>query len=460
MSRVPWQLPNQRGTEVFPATTRVPVKTVVVVPPGADPDASRKVYERSQAVINKFYLKAAQAHALGIVDVSASHMELPGLKLRYANQQGVEHVFVEVTAIIPKPKPEKISKPELPWDWIIVEIVARDLSDDGEGAPYRLDTRATRIRPDRNDGAIYPINSLNAQSDGADPPMLDYAFATGTTLTPAAGICLTSMRADLRDIFEGGMSLEIDIDGKLAGGHINLPRWSKPISGTTTSQTSTTIVILDQPTEEEALVFWPYPLDTGSRVYAPGSPILSFVNDGSGQNSSVPYNPGEVGLRASITVDGALPPLVPQTSVTTDRTHYVESLTLHPASGLPLEYVHHFMSLVAIGGNPHNTAVRDIRRTITFPTPTFSYDVVPQSYSRGLECFWVAGFGEPPADAKRFLANNRTYYQWLQDADPLTFFGTIQLDFAPVVTNAGNYEPVGTLQVDRYMHTVVIDTQS
>lgn len=221
MSRLPWAPPIQQGTEVFPATTRVPVKTVVTVAPGADRDAAREVYARSQAVINKFYLKAAQAHAQGIVDISAAHMELPGLKLRYSNQQGVEIVHVEVTATVAKPKggAEEVGA----WDFLLVDIDIPIWSDGYADKPYERAARGTfaaqMVAPPPNGSALDQqlFDSAFQQSLGDDPQLMFAGAARGEEIgseTTVPDVQRSSLLVDIRP-YRTLRVIELDIYGRL-----------------------------------------------------------------------------------------------------------------------------------------------------------------------------------------------------------------------------------------------------
>jgi len=227
VSRVPWQLPTQKGTEVFPETTKVPVKVVMTVPPSADRAAAQRVYERNQGVINKFYLKAAQQHALGIVDVTAMQMQVPGMKLRYSNNQGVEAVFVEVSDTVTKQEGGE-EKKGWEWDFLLVDIEVPVWSTGYAEKPTerasRLFTAARMVTPGASDPEDIPqaldqqLFDSDLQQSAGDEPMLQFGGASraeqiGTT-TDEEDKQVSSLLVDIRP-YHTLPVIELDIYARL-----------------------------------------------------------------------------------------------------------------------------------------------------------------------------------------------------------------------------------------------------
>lgn len=218
-------LPLVKGTEVFPVTTKVPVKTVVT---GAtSSDAAKAFYESISGEIKQFHGKAAQAHALGLPDSSYMQGKVPGGKLRYANVSGLETVHVEVDVVKPAApeKPEE-KKPQGKYDWALIDVVCspyyqRNLDDDTLATkPIIVEAQVgagTVVRVDPLGSATYDDGNLHLAGgdlfERIDPGVLpgDQRF---------------SLLVDARDVDPG-----TDIEIRLFTEHEEFPLPTRRFSG-------------------------------------------------------------------------------------------------------------------------------------------------------------------------------------------------------------------------------------
>lgn len=126
MSR--FRLPTQKGTELFPATTRLPVMVRFQgVPPGSP--LARALYEQLRGKIDRFYDRQAQNYSLSVVEVSAKLAKIDGVTMRYTALQGVERIDVTVPVeLIEKVIKELEPEPERKGDylpWVVVDVRVR-----------------------------------------------------------------------------------------------------------------------------------------------------------------------------------------------------------------------------------------------------------------------------------------------------------------------------------------------
>lgn len=119
-----WQLPNQKGTELWPSATRSPVKVIVE---GAELSRNQAAVLKRQleGVVNQFYMAAAQNYALGVATNQKTRKALPGVRMQYENVQGQEIVRVSVSKQFARQLEEKKTE-KSPWECAIVELVWQD----------------------------------------------------------------------------------------------------------------------------------------------------------------------------------------------------------------------------------------------------------------------------------------------------------------------------------------------
>jgi hypothetical protein len=144
MSYKSFQLPTQKGTDLWPTTIQPPqsVKVQVILPPGEwghlDGQAAETVGQR---MLNDFqnpirYFTQSQRHnySLGVTALSNTEFAIPGLHIMYQNLYGMEEVRINLY-----PSPEMLKKKEdelcllvLYESNKIAAILMKDLPKEGE----------------------------------------------------------------------------------------------------------------------------------------------------------------------------------------------------------------------------------------------------------------------------------------------------------------------------------------
>ena len=209
-----WQLPTQKGTELFPQATRSPVKVRFEgVPPGSS--LARELYGMLQGPIDKFYRGQAQAYSLGVTDQQAGHQTTPEMQLRYQNNQGRETVHVKVAKHVVEAAVKRQSRER--WDWALLDF-GSIITTSTPGAVEM--TARLRLDPDR-----FQTTSVDTPANSQDAlrfPKPGDVIATGTALV--TGEWRASLLVDLQP-FHGIPEIEVDVwvhpfvyaDGPLLG---------------------------------------------------------------------------------------------------------------------------------------------------------------------------------------------------------------------------------------------------
>lgn len=117
-----WQLPTRKGTELFPQTTRSPVKVRFEGVPAGSPLA-RELYGMLRGPIDKFYRGQAQAYSLGTVGQQGGHQSTPELQMRYQNNQGSETVHVRVAKHVVEEAIKRQGGERFEWALVEFEVV-------------------------------------------------------------------------------------------------------------------------------------------------------------------------------------------------------------------------------------------------------------------------------------------------------------------------------------------------
>lgn len=210
-----WTLPTQKGTTVWPQTTRSPVKVRFDgVPAGSE--LARLLYNSLKGPINRFYQKAAQAYALGVTDQAGLHQTTADWSIRYLNNQGDETLIIKVAADVVHEISESLKRY---WDYAIIEVRVPNAQSAGEFAAFIRSPRMQVINP----GDAMPIKGV-AKDDfwwdlGPHPNLtpdrtVAYPDANFFLRPPIDTISTTeivgSLRVDLRP-FRGLTSVIIDL---------------------------------------------------------------------------------------------------------------------------------------------------------------------------------------------------------------------------------------------------------
>lgn len=119
MSKDKFQLPTQKGTDLFPKAVQPPTKvTFKGVPPGSK--EAHELFELYGPKISWFHRQQAQKYSLSINEVYKAHTKIDNLKMTYTNIQGQEILDIEIIA--PIPEPEEPEPEPIPWDWVLVDF--------------------------------------------------------------------------------------------------------------------------------------------------------------------------------------------------------------------------------------------------------------------------------------------------------------------------------------------------
>jgi hypothetical protein len=121
-----WQLPTQKGTELWPRTTVQPPKLVIEGVETGTP-LYRAVAEHYGGQLKQFHGKAQQDYALSAVDRMRRHAEWTGARATYVNQGGNETLTLRVDAgVLSKVKESIVDW----WDYALIELLIPDAISD------------------------------------------------------------------------------------------------------------------------------------------------------------------------------------------------------------------------------------------------------------------------------------------------------------------------------------------
>lgn len=119
-----WQLPSQKGTELWPSATRSPVKLVFEgVPPGSP--LAELLFQQLKGEINQFYVKSAQSYALSTATQQGNTQRLGDTVLQYKNNQGSETVRVHPAKSLVSQAMEFIRQNF--WDYALIDLLVEPL---------------------------------------------------------------------------------------------------------------------------------------------------------------------------------------------------------------------------------------------------------------------------------------------------------------------------------------------
>jgi hypothetical protein len=163
---------------------RPPVALRVSGAPGG-PAQVGDLLGRYRGIIDNFYLNCSRDYDLRGVGQQGRQLHLPGIRLRYTNNQGQETLdVVIVRPPVPAPAP---AQPELPtpWDWVLIEIFADRLLDAEMQAtahirsPRQADIATNQLRPIKG----FALNFASPGTQDPDEHML-FAVPTAGVATP------------------------------------------------------------------------------------------------------------------------------------------------------------------------------------------------------------------------------------------------------------------------------------
>lgn len=144
--RVPFQLPTQKGTEVFPDTLVPPtiVRTVVVLQPDVPPGehvnilaAVERIMDKNRGVMLNFYRSMMQNHSLGIVQNQRNTRSFEYGTMQFAAMTGITMLTV---TIYPELFMEKVETEQKFGGWDFFSVVMR-WKNEGESGALDLDPR-------------------------------------------------------------------------------------------------------------------------------------------------------------------------------------------------------------------------------------------------------------------------------------------------------------------------------
>ena len=207
-----FQLPIQKGTELFGGVMQLPPNTVVHA---ADPSLPeiQQVLQRHTDSIAKFYLAQAQNYALSLGPHWRARQDLPGLRMEYTNNQGAEtlHLIPSAPRGRSQSAGEKVETEDW-WQWAVIKLSVSGVFDSGmQGASFY----ATRQTPPPGEphiqfpeGAAYDGGQTGPDGvfrydDGVVPPVLawppqgDPTLDLGLTYEPGDNQ-LATLRVDMR----------------------------------------------------------------------------------------------------------------------------------------------------------------------------------------------------------------------------------------------------------------------
>lgn len=217
-----WQLPSQKGTELWPSATRSPTKLVIDgVEPGSD--LAVEISKRFAGPINQFHQAQAQKYSLSTNQNQQGISARPGIKMQYQNLQGQETLRVKVDEEIIEQVKKEI-KPPVPWDWVQVDISIPD--NDG----YLTSILAQIVRPPQlalTPGATLPWEGFayadpysdQYTSDGTEKPLIQFAGSPALPVNysevPAPSSAqIASLLIDLRTLHNYS-EVRVDLYGNL-----------------------------------------------------------------------------------------------------------------------------------------------------------------------------------------------------------------------------------------------------
>lgn len=192
------QLPTQKGTELFPQTTKAPTKVRFQgVPPGSQ--EAQQLVQRYAPQINHFHRSQAQKYSLSTVENYRAHGRYPGLKMTYTNLQGQEIIDVRVETVLSRPGEQK--KPGLPWDWVQVDLHVPNVTEEIYGS-FSAHVVAPVLDP--GDPNIGRADNSGSYHDFTDKPVIQYAYSNKyayiETTTAPDGTQIASLLVDVREL--------------------------------------------------------------------------------------------------------------------------------------------------------------------------------------------------------------------------------------------------------------------
>jgi hypothetical protein len=118
-----FQLPTQKGTEVWPQVMR-PMVTVRFEGVPAGSPLAQELYAMLQGPIDGFYRKQAQNYSLSPVTMTGTRTDLGDLKMSYTNNMGTETVQVQVASRIAEEAVRRVEeKKPAPAGYYVVDLV-------------------------------------------------------------------------------------------------------------------------------------------------------------------------------------------------------------------------------------------------------------------------------------------------------------------------------------------------
>lgn len=159
--------------------------------PGTDPGALQRTYVKLLGPINHFYAKAMQVVQLSERPQVALHQQLPGVRLRFTHNNGLQHVHVDLAV----PNPVSGGVPMVPPVYPPRAYLAIDVLVSGEyyraasSNSFPLDYPDTYGRGFRDDYAtgVVAAASLGANGDG-DLIAANVGSRTGSPLVAAPAL--------------------------------------------------------------------------------------------------------------------------------------------------------------------------------------------------------------------------------------------------------------------------------
>lgn len=134
-----WQLPTQKGVELFPRATVSPPKLIIQGVETGTP-LYRAVAARFGSELKRFHGKAQQTYALSTVDVMKLRQTIPGARMSYANIQGQEIISLEVDHSV---FAELYDRTKDWWEWALIYFVVPNI----EQAMFAAFMKAPLLQP-------------------------------------------------------------------------------------------------------------------------------------------------------------------------------------------------------------------------------------------------------------------------------------------------------------------------